>query len=571
VPNQVSSNAAHAAMEVARRAGVTAVFGNPGTTELPLMQALGDQGGVQYFLGLQECVATGMAFGYAAASGKLALVMLHAVPGIANGLAHYYNAYRNRLPVLLISGQQDRRHQYLDPILYGDLERMARPFAKWAWEARSAEEIPDVMRRAISEATCAPTGPTFLSLPLDLQLAHLDDADTTPPRPPALGAADGAATAQAAQMLLRAKRPALVAGDLVGRSRAAGALVELAEAGGMAAYWEPMSLSCNFPTTHPNFQGVLFPSGEDFRRVLREHDVVLWCGADLRTALLYDGSRWHDADCSVIVHSDSGFGIDAGFAPSLQLIGDPGASYAALVAALRAQLRTQLEPEMHAAVAQRNQELAQASAERRSRLRAAAVKRADQAPLAAVSVVCQVMDALPERCIVVDDAVSNSGWVSMCGDYADCESYFGPSKGGGIGMGMAAALGVKIAQPERPVLAFVGDGAAMYSIQSLWSAARYRLPVVFVILNNSSYRILKGGVLTMFGDQLEAEQIERVPGFDITHPEIDFVACASSMGVQGVRVDTLDALRQAVTAAFASGQPWVIDVAVERAARKVLK
>jgi benzoylformate decarboxylase len=567
VLKDVSRNAAHAAMEVLRKSGVTAVFGNPGTTELPLMQALSDQAGIAYYLALQEGVSAGMAAGYAAASGRLGVAMLHAVPGIANGLANYYNAFRNGLPVLMISGQQDRRHQYLSPILYGDLDEMAKPFAKWTWEPRTAEEMPDAMRRAVAESLSAPTGPSFLSLPLDLQLAEIEHANTDAPAIPVPGAAGTAAVSRAVDLLLRAERPAIVAGDLIGRTRSDAELAELAQAGGIAAYWEPMSMYCNFPTVHPAFQGVLFPSGEDFRRVFNDHDVVLWCGADLRTPLLYDGSSWHDANTRVIVLGDSTGAINEGFAPVLHLVGDPKET----IVALTRELRQRAEAAHKARIEARAAELANAAAARREKVRGVAARRAEQTPPAPVSVIQRIMDILPEDAIVVDDAVSNSGWVSMCGAYRDSTSYFGPSKGGGIGLGLPLALGVKVAHPDRPVLALIGDGASMYSIQGLWTAARHDLPVVFVILNNASYRILKGGVMTMFGDTLDDEAIARVPGFDLDTPAIDFVACANSFGVGTTRVDALSQVQDAVRAALDSGKPWLVDIAVEREARKVLK
>lgn len=560
-------NAAHAAIGVLNEAGVTAIFGNPGTTELPLMQAIGENDGIRYYLALHEDVSVGMAAGYAAASGQVGVAMLHAVPGVAHGLCNYYNAFRNGLPVLLISGQQDRRHQFLAPMLYGNMEQMVAPYAKWVWEARTAQEIPAVMRRAVTEAMSAPTGPTFLSIPLDLQFEAVDG----PPRGagpiPGLGGAVKAQIGRAVECILSAKSPAFVAGDLIGRNRCEAELASLAHEGAIAAYWEPMSFYCNFPTTHPSFQGVLFPSGEDFRRVFRDHDLVIWCGSDLRTPLLYDGIAWHDAGTTVIVLSDQARAINEGFAPDLHLVGDPKLTLDALLE----QLQSVADESARGRIGERRDSLAALSAEKRSKIRSVGQKRSGQVPLAPVSAISAILQSLPPHTIVVDDAVSNSGWVSMCGEYALASDYLGPSKGGGIGFGLPLAMGAKAACPDRPVVAFLGDGSAMYSIQGLWTAAHHHLPVLFIILNNSSYRILKGGVLSMFGDSLDGESLARVPGFDLDQPTIDFVACARSFGVEAMRVESLADCEQAATRALRSGKPWLLDIPVEREVRKVLR
>jgi len=565
--SEFKSNAAQAGVETISRAGISAVFGNPGTTELPLMQALSRHPEITYYLGLHEGVSVGMAAGYAAASGTIGVVMLHATPGVSNGLSNYYNAYRNGLPVLMISGQSDRGHQFLDPMLYGNLEQATAPYSKWTWEARTAEEIPAIMGRAICEAVSAPTGPTFLSLPLDLQLQDLPGAHPVAAVVPRCGPALQADIAKCVELLMTARSPAIVAGDLIGRERCGDRLAEFATEAAVAAYWEPMSHFANFPAHTPAFQGVLFPSGEDFRRVFAEHDVVLWCGSDLRAPLLYDGSLWHGTDSKVIVLSDHAGGINNGFLPELAMVGNPRATIEQMIMLLQS-------ARYEASVAKRDErraKLGALAAERRAKILAAADKRAQQSPLAPVSVIARLLSLLPTNAIVVDDAVSNSGWVSLCGQYQDEVAYLGPSKGGGIGFGLPVALGAQVAHPQRPVVAFIGDGAAMYSIQGLWTAAHYKLPIIFVILNNSSYRILKGGLATMFGDTIDSDSLSKIAGFDLNNPQIDFVALATSLGIEAVRAETLDACTEAMRAALDSKRPWLLEISVERDVRKVLR
>jgi benzoylformate decarboxylase len=564
---EVRARGADAAVATLAAAGVTVVFGNPGTTELPLMKAIGDESRMRYVLALHEDICTGMAAGYAAASGKLGTVLLHALPGVAHGLCNYYNAFRNGLPVLLLSGQQDLRHQYLAPMLYGDLQQLAAPFSKFSWETRTPEETGPVLRRAIAEALTAPTGPAFVSLPLDVQLAECEPPEATPPARVLLGAAPRSEIRRAAALFVAASAPAIVAGDTIGRNRAEDELARVAEETGSAAYWEPLSMHANFPKTDAALRSVFFPSGADFRRAFEEHDFVLWCGADLRAPLIFDGTEWNARKVDVVVLSDTPAGVENGFEASVVLIGDPKQTLAQLreeIAALAS------EAERAAARARRAAAVA-SSNESRAKLTASATKRATQMPASAMSVIAALLGALPDDAIVIDDAVSNSGWVALLGQYRHAADYMGPSKGGGIGLGLPAALGAQLACPERPVVAFLGDGAALYSIQGLWTAARYELPVVFIILNNASYRILKGGLATLLGKTSDPASLARVPGLDLDAPETDFVACARSFGVEATHVDTVSASVDALRTALASRKPYLIDIAIERDVRPVLK
>lgn len=559
--------AAKAAVRLLSEAGVGAVFGNPGTTELPLMHALAETPELPFYLALHEGVAVGMAAGYAVLSGRAGVVLLHVMPGVAHGLNNYYNAARNGLPVVVIAGQQDRRHQILDPVLYGDLQALLAPLSKWSWEARTAEEVPEMIRRGLDVALSPPRGPVFLGIPLDLQLAEIHVPEyPAKPLGARLGPAAEGAVAAAAELLVAARSPAVVAGDVIGMSGAGPALVDLAETLALAAYWEPMPMLANFPNTHPLFQGLLLPSGEDFRKVFQQHDVVLVCGMGMRAPVLYSGLSWADARSKAVLLTDDPRTVEKGLHTACDLLGDPSQTLLALGKRARALLSGGQEA---TAIAARRRQLSEQSGSQRQRLHEAARKRMDSRPLAPQAVVQAVMQTLPAGALVADEAVSSSAWVALYGMYDSASDYLGPSKGGGLGFGLPAALGAQVAVPNRSVVAFLGEGAAQYAIQGLWTAAHHRLPVVFCILNNASYRILKGGMLSILG--VSAEQAELTPGMNLRDPEPDLVACARSYGLNSARAATIEECVAAVRTALASGEPWLIDIPVERAVRAVFR
>ncbi|MBL7499162.1 thiamine pyrophosphate-binding protein [Frankia sp. CNm7] len=544
--------------------GVTAVFGNPGTTELPLVGAIGRTPGLSYYLCLHENVATGMAAGYAIATGKAGVSLLHVAPGIACGLGNIYNAFRNRTPLVVLSGQQDRRHQLLNPVLYGDLVNLMRPVTKWAWETQTAEEVPVAVGRAIREALSPAQAPTFVSIPLDLQTAVLPEGLPEPGAlsVPALGTASASAIEAAVAMLHAASSPAIIAGDVVGAGRAVDELRALANGLAAAVYWEPVSTYANYPTSDPMSQGIMFPNAKNFEEVFARHDVVLACGLGLRAPAVYGGTSWSTAGHRVIVLTDDsaqGPGVDV----DLTLLGDVAATLSAL-AAVSERNRT---PALAETIAERHGTLVEKHRAARERVLASAAKRALDVPINTAALMTALYEKLPDNATIVDESLSNSAWVQMAGQFTDELGYLGGTKGGGIGFGLPEAVGAAIGRPDRAVVAIIGDGSSLHSIQALWTAARYQVPIVVCVLNNASYRILKGGMMTVAG--VGAEEVEKVPGMNITNPEVDFVGLGRSFGVDGVRVDTVESAVAAVLDAVASREPRLVDIQVDRSIRKI--
>src|SRR5947209_3901747 len=440
-------------LQILRQEGVSVMFGNPGTTELPLMDGLAREPGIHYVLALQEAVAIAMADGYAQASGGLAAVNVHVSPGLGNAMGMLYDAQKSGAPMLLTAGQHDQSFNVTEPILWSDLPPIARPFVKWSTEAHRLEDLPRIVHRAAKTALAHPTGPVFLSLPVDVLNAERDLDLGAPTRVARRIVGDRAAVAQAAALLARAERPLLIAGDAVAHGDALAELVEL---------------------------------GEAVRRIT--------------------GKQGHpDA-----VHR---------------------------TAAVRAAWE---------------------------RERAALVQRAEaeaaRVPIAPLTLVHELARCVPANAAIIDESISSSQGVRHFFRCADRKSFFG-LRGGGIGWGLPAALGVKLALRDRPVLALVGDGSAMYTNQALWTAARESLAVVYVIFNNASYRILKQRTRALKGFSAEDD---RYVGMDL-EPLIDFVGMARALGVPGERVEKTPEIAPAVERGFASGGPYLIDVRIDPA------
>src|SRR6266700_5823505 len=273
-------------LQILRQEGVSVMFGNPGTTELPLMDGLAREPGIHYVLALQEAVAIAMADGYAQASGGLAAVNVHVSPGLGNAMGMLYDAQKSGAPMLLTAGQHDQSFNVTEPILWSDLPPIARPFVKWSTEAHRLEDLPRIVHRAAKTALAHPTGPVFLSLPVDVLNNERDLDLGTPTRVAGRLRGDSGAVAEAAKLLARAEKPLILAGDAVAHGDALAELTELAELVGAPVMLEGVASTCSFPFTHPLYAGGSPRLGPQIYAALMRHDLVLSIGADLFTLSL---------------------------------------------------------------------------------------------------------------------------------------------------------------------------------------------------------------------------------------------------------------------------------------------
>jgi benzoylformate decarboxylase len=549
-------NVAGRLVEILRAAGIDYLFGNPGTTELPFLDAL-DGSGLAYVVALQEATAAAAADGYAQASGRLGVVNLHVAPGLANALSIVHNASRAKTPLLVTAGQQDTRLLLDNPILAGDMVKMTEGLTKWSYELRNADEAPGALRRAIALAQTPPTGPVFLSLPMNLMTEACDDAGGASDRIAAHPMPEADAIARAAEVLARAKAPGIVAGDGIARAGAQAALQNLAETLGAGVHGEPIHRRLSFPGDHPLWRGGLYPTATATARALDRFDTILVAGASVFTWLFHAPGSPFGATQTIVQLDDDPREVGRTYRVQVGVVGDVGAALAALH---RAVVERQ-DPTARAAARERTTALGRARDEHARRAAAAAEAASDRTPIAPEYLMHTLAGVLPADALVVDESASSLPHVLRHLPFRSGSDFFG-SKTGTLGWGMGAALGVQLAHPGRPVVATIGDGSVMYAPQALWTAAHYALPVTYVVINNASYAILKAGMLS-FG--LPAAKRGVFPGMDLTAPEIDYVALARAMGVLAERVDKPRALRDALARAVAHAGPALVDVAIDRA------
>ncbi len=542
-------------LQILKQEGVEVMFGNPGTTELPLMDGLAREPGIRYILALHESVAIAMADGYAQASGKLAAVNVHTSPGLGNSMGMLYDATKAGSPILLTAGQHDQAMNLTEPILWSELTPVARPYVKWAHEITRLEDLPRAVRRAAKTALAHPTGPVFLSLPVDVLNAERELDLLAPTRIAPRTRGDLAAVEAAADLLVKARRPIVISGDAVAHGDALDEMVEVAELLGSPVFTECVPSTCSFPFAHPLYQGAFPRLGPPIRALLMRHDLVFSVGGDLFTLSLPSDVEPMPEGLPLVHLDVDPWEIGKNYPATVAIAGDPKATLPDLAEALRRRLTPAARREAQARIT----ELGAAMETRRRALREQAATEAGRMPMQPLSLVAALADAIPDDAIVVDETISSGLGVKELLRSSDPKSFYG-LRGGGIGWGLPAALGIKLAQPARPVVALIGDGSAMYTNQAFWTAAHDAIPVVYVIFNNASYRILKQRTLALKGFSFEDD---RYVAMDLVNPAIDYVGLARSLGVPGELVEKTADAAPALRRGLASGGPYLIDARID--------
>ena len=544
-------------LDLLKQEGVEIVFGNPGTTELPLMDAFAVEHDIRYILGLQEAALMAMADGYAQASGKLAVLNLHVAPGLGNAMGMLYDAQKAGAPILLTTGQQDMDYAVTEPILWADLPTLARPFVKWATEVHRVADLPRLVHRAVKTALAPPTGPVFLSLPGDILKDEGEIDMLAPTRIAPRTRGDASAIAAAAAVLAAAKHPVILAGDAVAQSRALPELVELAELLGAPVYAEFVPSTASFPSSHPLFRGATARSQAAVREALDAHDVVFSAGADMFTWSLPSKIEPLPPGMRIIHLDIDPWEIGKNYPAEVAILGDPKATLPELTAAIRDKMTSA----GRGAARDRLKTASDVTMAAREALKAKARSLASQTPVQALALLNAIGDMLPRDAVVIEETLSSAPGIRSLIRSDDAQSYFG-LRGGGIGWGLPAAIGAKLALPDRPVVGLIGDGSALYTIQALWTAAHYKIPVTIVILNNTSYRILKQRLHALRG---HAEQVDAYVGMELVNPAVDFVGLARSLGVNAERARTVKEATDLVAKGLKSDTTLLIDVELDRA------
>ena len=548
-------------LELLKQEGVTVMFGNPGTTELPLMDAFAVERDIRYILGLQEAALMAMADGYAQASGALAVLNLHVAPGLGNAMGMLYDTMKANAPVLVTAGQQDLEYVVTEPVLTADLPTLARPFVKWAAEVHRLEDLPRYVHRAVKTALAPPTGPVFLALPGDILKSDADIDLLEPTRVAPRLRGDAAAVAAAADMLAKAERPVIIAGDAVAQSRAHKELAALAEAIAAPVYVEFVPNTASFPASHPLYRGMMTRSQAGVREVLDKHDLLFSVGADLFTWSLPSNIEPWPAGLPLIHLDSDPWQLGKNYPAQVAILGDPRATLPDITAGVGARMTAAAKNAASARLTFTTEAIKKDRAAFRAKARAMAGKTPVQ-PLALLEAIGAM---LPKDAVVIEEILSSAPGIRSLIDSDDEQSFFG-LRGGGIGWGLPAAIGVKLALPDRPVVALVGDGSALYTVQGLWTAARYRLPIVWVIFNNTSYRILKQRLVMLRG---LAEQADTFVGMELNDPAIDFVGLSRSLGIAAERAATVKDTTDLIGKALKDGTAMLIDVDMERGYKPV--
>ena len=522
----------HAVLDLLRAFKMTTIFGNPGSTELPLFLDFPED--FRYVLGLQEAVVVGMADGYAQATHNAAFVNLHSAAGVGHAMGNIFTAFKNRTPMVITAGQQARSILPFEPFLYsGQATELPKPYVKWSIEPARAEDVPLAIARAYYTAMQQPRGPVLVSIPADDWARECDPV--APRRVSTETRPEPALLAEIGDALDAARRPAFVIGAAVDRDRAWDEVVQLAERHNAAVWVAPMSGRCGFPEDHRLFAGFLPAMREKITALLAGHDLVFALGAAAFTYHV-EGAGPH---------------LPAG-ARLVQLIEDPAiAAWApegtSAVGGVRLGVQDLLARPAPASLAGR-----EAPAPRQ--LPARAEPPAPGAPMSVAFLMQTLAEVRDAHSIVVEEAPSSRPVMQARLPILHSETFYTMCSGG-LGHSMPAAVGVALAKPGQKVIALLGDGSSMYSIQALWSAAQLKLPITFVIVKNRRYAALQD-----FAPTFGFKPGETLQGCDL--PELDFLALARGQGCEAVHVSDAAALAGVLREALDSPRPILVEVDV---------
>ncbi len=518
-----------AVLDLLRAFNMTTIFGNPGSTELPLFLDFPQD--FRYVLGLQESVVVGMADGYAQATHNAAFVNLHSAAGVGHAMGNIFTAHKNRTPMVITAGQQARSILPFEPFLFSSqATELPKPYVKWSVEPARAEDVPLAIARAYYIAMQQPRGPVLVSIPADDWARSCEPvlprrvSSETRPEPRVLAAIGDALDA--------ARRPAFVVGAAVDRDQAWDDVVRLAERHNAAVWVAPMSGRCSFPEDHRLFAG--------FLPAMREKIVALLAGHDLIFALGAAAFTYHVEGTGP--HLPTG-------AELVQLIEDPNiAAWApegtSAVGGVRLGVQDLLARPVPPALALR--ELPQARTPR---------SRVEPSQLMSVAFVMQTLAEVRDaHSIVVEEAPSSRPAMQAYLPILHSETFYTMCSGG-LGHAMPAAVGVALARPDKKVIGLLGDGSSMYSIQALWSAAQLKLPITFIILKNRRYAALQE-----FAPTFGFKPGEVLQGTDL--PELDFLALARGQGCEAVNVHDAALLASVLRDALQSLRPILVEVDV---------
>jgi benzoylformate decarboxylase len=541
-------------LNILRAEGVEYIFGIPGATEALFMDALEDHPEFKYILSLNEIASAGAAEGYARTSGKVGFLNLHTGPGVAAALPMLSNAYYGGVPLVVTAGQQDTRMLASEPALTDNLVKIASPFTKWSTEIIHVEDIPVIMRRAFRTASHPPTGPVFVSLPMDVINDSLEYVESAASPSFTKVHPDEDSIRIAAEMLSRAKNPLIMVEDGVAKYEALDQVVKFAEQIGAKVYQAWMA-DVNFPVNHPLYMYDLNINSPATREMLEKVDVLIGVGALLFSQAIYLPKPLLTPATKIIQIDNNPWQIGKNFPAAAGIEGDIKTSLIDLMSALEKKISAKDREAITAriqVISQEKQSLVKAFEEK-------VRKEREDVPISVTRLMQEIRDAIKPGTRIVDDCWSCSGVLRRTIPFSEPKSYQRARGGGSIGWGLPGAIGVKLASPDRPVVSISGDGSAMWSIQSLWTAARYDVPVTYIIIANSCYRQVRLMKTMIMGEKVKG----RVLGTELCNPQNDFCKIAEGMGLTAQKVEHPSELKAALNRALELNKPNLIEVRVE--------
>ena len=531
--------------------GIDILFGNPGSTELPIMAALHDHPDLRYVLGLQESIVVAMADGYSRASNRLSAANVHVAPGLGNAMGSLFNAKWYGSPMILTAGQHEQGHSLNEPMLYAPLVPLAEPLVKWAVEVTRLEDLPLIVRRAAKVALTPPTGPVFISLPGDILNTEAPLNLSERVRVDAVTRPSDAALERLADRLFLARHPVIVSGHEVSVHDALAEVAQLAEILGAGMYQQTVPYSAQCFSEHPASLGSLTRNQRQVRAALQPFDLLFLVGTDMLRMSIFSPIDPLPEGMPIVQISERAWELGKSYPAEIAINANVKETLTALIAVLRR--RVTAAQREHAAQNLRGIAVNNWSVQRNQLLHDV-VTAAIAKPIDPKYLMSRIVAGLPSNAIVVEEALTSAASLLNFLPIRGARDYYGLASGG-IGFAMGGAIGIQLAQPQRRVVAIVGDGSAMYSIQALWTAAHLKLPITYIIANNASYRILKERVMPY---QKEAKFI----AMDLRDPRIDFVTLAQSMGVTAQRVTEPSAIDAALRQAYQTNGPTLVEVVV---------
>lgn len=548
-----------AMMEMLRAEGVQYVFGNPGTSESAMMDAIERYPDLEYVLVTQEGVGVGMADSYGRASGKPSFLNLHIETGLANAISLLHNAREGGSPMVVTSGNKDIRELAHERT---DLAAMVEQFTKWTAEATYPDQVPFLMRRAFNESKTPPLGPTYVGFSANALDNEADVSIFPSPDGYHRTRPDVQAIEQGAAILAQASNPLMILSDRIAQSGAWTEAVRVAELLGCAVHTTIMHSEFNFPESHPQFRGPIRLAYPESEEVLNRADAVLLVGKMATGYYMFSQPRLeYFGENTKLVHIDTDpTQVGTTQRTDVGMVSDPKSALVALGEALDGGMSgSAREAAVGRAAALGEEKRALRSAWERN-LRA----HWDARPMTRERMAFEIAQAVPDDAIIADDSVTARNAVHGAFRFDEPGSFYA-GRGGALGWGMGGTMGVKLAYPDRPVVGILGDGSAMMTVQGLWTAAVYDIPVVYVICNNGAYRVLKinmNAYKTLI--EGEANPTSKYIGMDFPR-RFDMAGIAEAMGIYGRRIEDPGEIGPEIGKALESGRPAVLDVVIDGA------